>query len=65
MENKFIKITNEKGQEMYLNMDCIATVKQASGNAMDTEIRLSSGDVITSTIQFHQFRALVGWDKKV
>ena len=63
MDTKFIEVRSEDGQQMFLNLNIIATFKQAKGNNSDTEIMLVSGHSIKISTQYHDFRKSLGLDK--
>ena len=64
MEKQFMEVRSEDGRQMFLNLNQIATFKQADGNNADTEIMLSSGHIIKIATQYHEFRKSLGLDKK-
>ena len=63
MDTKFIEVRSEDGEQMFLNLNSIATFKQAKGNNSDTEIMLVSGHTIRISTQYHDFRKSLGLDK--
>lgn len=63
MDKIFIEVRNEKNSQMFLNVNQIASFRQALGNNMDTEITFSGGHTIVLKTQFHELRKILGLDK--
>lgn len=64
MENNFMEVRSEDSQQMFINLNEIASFKQAKGNDMKTEIMYATGHTVLLATQFHEFRKSLGLDKK-